>query len=85
MEDVTDVELPDHEDYDTVAGLVMRELGKVPEPGDRVEIPVPDRTDPHEPRERLVTLTVERMDGLRIDRLDLRVVATVDEGADHEQ
>ena len=75
VEDATDVELPDHEDYDTVAGLVMRELGKIPEPGDRVEVPVPDRTDPHEPRERLVTLTVERMDGLRIDRLDLRIVA----------
>jgi CBS domain containing-hemolysin-like protein len=52
----------------------MRELGKIPEPGDRIEVPVPDRSDPHEPRERLVTLTVERMDGLRIDRLDLRVV-----------
>ena len=38
-------------------------------------MPVPDRTDPNELRERLVTLTVERMDGLRIDRLDLRVVA----------
>ena len=72
VEDVTDIELPDHEDYDTVAGLVMRELGKIPEPGDRVELPVPDRSDPHEVRERLVTLTVQRMDGLRIDRLDLR-------------
>jgi hypothetical protein len=36
---------------------------------------VPDRTDQHELRERLVTLTVERMDGLRIDRLDLRLVS----------
>ena len=26
VEDVTDVELPDHEDYDTVAGLVMLAL-----------------------------------------------------------
>jgi len=59
----------------------MRELGKIPEPGDRIEVPVPDRTDPHEPRERLVTLTVERMDGLRIDRLDLRLVAP-EPGAD---
>ncbi|WP_210503721.1 hemolysin family protein [Nocardioides xinjiangensis] len=75
VEDATGIELPDHEDYDTVAGLVMRELGKIPEPGDRIEVPVPDRADPHELRERLVTLTVERMDGLRIDRLDLRLVA----------
>ncbi|MBS2937975.1 HlyC/CorC family transporter [Nocardioides sp. J2M5] len=75
VEDATDVELPLHDDYDTVAGLVMRELGKIPAPGDRIEVAVPDRSDPHEPRERLVMLTVERMDGLRIDRLDLRLVA----------
>ncbi|CAM3807087.1 hemolysin family protein [Nocardioides zeicaulis] len=81
VEDATEVELPDHEDYDTVAGLVMRELGKIPAPGDRVEVAVPDRTDPHEPRERLVTLTVERMDGLRIDRLELRVLAASTEGS----
>jgi CBS domain containing-hemolysin-like protein len=74
VEDATDIELPDHEDYDTVAGLVMRALGKIPAPGDRVEVAVPDRSNPEEIRERLVTLTVERMDGLRIDRLDLRVV-----------
>ena len=74
IEDATEIELPHHEDYDTVAGLVLRELGKVPAPGDRVEIAVPDRSDPDEMRERLVTLTVERMDGLRIDRIDLRVV-----------
>ena len=75
IEDVTDIELPDHEDYDTVAGLVMRELGKIPARADRIEVAVPDRSDPNETRERLVTLTVERMDGLRIDRLELRVVS----------
>jgi CBS domain containing-hemolysin-like protein len=74
VEDATGVDLPEHDDYDTVAGLVLRALGKVPASGDRVEIAVPDRSDPDETRERLVTLTVERMDGLRIDRLDLRVV-----------
>lgn len=74
VEDATDIELPEHEDYDTVAGLVMSRLGKVPEPGDRVEVAVPDRDDDNDQRERLVTLTVERMDGLRVDRLDLRLV-----------
>uniref|UniRef100_UPI0024831D98 transporter associated domain-containing protein n=1 Tax=Cellulomonas telluris TaxID=2306636 RepID=UPI0024831D98 len=74
VEDATEIELPDHEDYDTVAGLVMRELGKIPAPGDRVEIPVPDRSELHERRERLVMLTVERMDGLRIDRIELRLL-----------
>ena len=75
IEDATDITLPDHEDYDTVAGLVMRQLGKVPAVGDRVEVEVPDRSDTDDTQERLVTLTVERMDGLRIDRLELRVVA----------
>ena len=37
--------------------------------------PCPTGRDPNETRERLVTLTVERMDGLRIDRLELRVVS----------
>ena len=42
------------------------------------QLPVPDRSDPHEVRERLVTLTVQRMDSLRIDRLDLVLVGEVD-------
>ena len=65
----------------------MRELGKIPAREDRVEVAVPDRTDPNETRERLVTLTVERMDGLRIDRLELRVVtseAPTEEAADEQ-
>jgi CBS domain containing-hemolysin-like protein len=74
VEDATGVQLPDHEDYDTIGGLVMRELGKIPAAGDRVEVAVPDTTDPDEPGENLATLTVERMDGLRIDRIELRLV-----------
>ncbi|MEO5664185.1 MAG: hemolysin family protein [Nocardioides sp.] len=74
VEDATGVELPDHEDYDTIGGLVMRELGKIPAAGDRVEVAVPDRTNPDEPGENLATLTVERMDGLRVDRIELRLV-----------
>ena len=76
VEDLTEVELPDHEDYDTIAGLVLRVLGRVPEVGDLAEVPVPDRSDPDVPTERLAVLTVERMDGLRIDRLRLRVLDT---------
>ncbi|GAB6987167.1 hemolysin family protein [Nocardioides pyridinolyticus] len=74
VEDLTGVELPENEDYDTIAGLVLRVLGRVPEVGDLAEVAVPDRSDPEEPRERLAVLTVERMDGLRIDRLSLRVL-----------
>jgi CBS domain containing-hemolysin-like protein len=74
VEDLTGVELPDHEDYDTIGGLVMRVLGRVPERGDVAEVPVPDRTEPDQPeRQRLAVLTVDHMDGLRIDRISLRV------------
>jgi CBS domain containing-hemolysin-like protein len=74
VEDLTRVELPDHEDYDTIGGLVMQVLGRVPGRGDVAEVPVPDRSDPDQPeRQRLAVLTVEHMDGLRIDRISLRV------------
>ncbi|MFT4263005.1 MAG: hemolysin family protein [Nocardioides sp.] len=73
VEDLTGVALPEHEDYDTVGGLVMRVLGKVPAKGDVAEVAVPDHSDPDELRERLATLTVEHMDGLRVDRVALRL------------
>jgi CBS domain containing-hemolysin-like protein len=74
VEDLTDVALPENEDYDTIAGLVLRVLGRVPDVGDLAEVPVPDTSDPDDPRERLAVLTVERMDGLRIDRVGLVVL-----------
>ena len=43
VEDATGIELPDHEDYDTIGGLVMRELGKIPAPATGSRSPVPDR------------------------------------------
>ncbi|GAA4754584.1 hemolysin family protein [Nocardioides endophyticus] len=79
VEDLTGIELPDHEDYDTIGGLVMRELGRVPAVGDLAEIRVPDRSDPDDPREQLAVLTVAGMDGLRIDRLTLRLLDTATE------
>jgi CBS domain containing-hemolysin-like protein len=74
VEDLTGVALPENEDYDTVAGLVLRVLGRVPQTGDLAEVAVPDTSDPDQPRERLAVLTVEHMDGLRIDRLSLKVL-----------
>jgi CBS domain containing-hemolysin-like protein len=76
VEDLTGVALPESADYDTVAGLVLQVLGRVPDAGDLAEVVVPDRErdDEEGPRERMVTLTVEHMDGLRIDRLTLRIL-----------
>ncbi|MDQ0735469.1 hemolysin family protein [Arthrobacter agilis] len=51
--------VPDESGYETVAGFIMAELGRVPAPGDQVEVPAG-------------TLTVERMDGRRIDRVHFR-------------
>jgi CBS domain containing-hemolysin-like protein len=79
VEDLTGVRLPEGEDYDTVAGLVVKVLGRIPEVGDAAEIAVPDPDDDEAAQLRLAVLTVERMDGLRVDRLSLRVVATAGE------
>ncbi len=90
VEDLTGIELPDHEDYDTIGGLVMRELGRVPRAGDVAEIVVPERRthadgDHDGPREQLALLTVERMDGLRIDRLSLKLLGHPgDQRTDHQ-
>jgi CBS domain containing-hemolysin-like protein len=74
VEDLTGIALPESEDYDTIAGLVLKVLGRVPAVGDVAEVPVPDLRDPDNPRERLAVLTVEHMDGLRVDRLALTVL-----------
>ncbi len=81
VEDVTGVALPEHEDYDTIAGLVMRELGHVPEEGERTEVVIPAgfTRDGDERPTRTVELLVERRDGLRIDRIRLDVL---EEGPD---
>ncbi len=69
----TGIALPEHEDYDTVGGLFLQVLGRMPEPGDLVVVPLPVRLDEHgdplDPEEAVIT--IERLDGLRIDRLTL--------------
>jgi CBS domain containing-hemolysin-like protein len=75
VEDITGTALPEHEDYDTIAGLVLQVLGKVPSVGETAEVPLepePDDDD-DEPELRTALLRVERMDGRRIDRVTLTV------------
>lgn len=71
----TGLELPEDEDYDTVAGLVVRELGRIPERGDRALVALPvvvPEDDDEDPVQEHVVLRVERMDGLRVDRISIR-------------
>jgi CBS domain containing-hemolysin-like protein len=72
--DLTGIELPEDDAYDTIAGLVLQVLGRIPARGDVAEVAVPDRSDPDEHRERMAVLTVLHMDGLRIDRVGLRLL-----------
>ena len=78
VEDITGVTLPDHEDYDTIAGLVLRELGRIPEAGDVAEIMI-TVPGPERPRRLRVVLTVAHMDGLRVDRVSMRTEPVEDE------
>ncbi len=82
VEDLTGTQLPEHEDYDTVAGLVLRQLGRIPVAGDVAEVPLPVQLDDEDDElpQRTAVLRVEHMDGLRVDRvrLSLRVETDTD-------
>jgi CBS domain containing-hemolysin-like protein len=73
------VVLPEDEEYETLGGLIGMRLGRVPARGDSVEL---ETTDLERVRQ-LVTLTVLRMDGLRVDRVRLRHEPLIDED-EHE-
>lgn len=60
--DITGVALPEDEDYDTLGGLLLDRLEHVPVAGETVA----ELTATHE-----VEMTVERMEGRRIDRVRL--------------
>lgn len=68
LEDLTEASLAEDPDYETLGGLVMKELGRIPNLGDVITIP--DVNDVAH-----VTLTVESMDGRRIERLRVKVEA----------
>jgi CBS domain containing-hemolysin-like protein len=75
VEEQTGVPLPEDEDYETIAGLINAELGRIAVRGDVVTLSL-DRTpddDEDDPQPLTVTLTVERMEGRRIDRVSLTV------------
>jgi CBS domain containing-hemolysin-like protein len=57
-------------EYETVGGLVLQELGHIPEEGESVELSAFDADGPLEDPPRWLA-TVVRMDGRRIDQLEL--------------
>jgi putative hemolysin len=67
--DCTGVVLPPGP-YDTAAGWVVRELGRIPEPGDAAEL--------HDERHGTVRLVVDRMRGRRVESLRLERVPEPD-------
>ncbi|MFG3713545.1 hemolysin family protein [Micromonospora sp. NPDC047730] len=77
--DSTGIELPEAPEYDTLSGLVMRELGRVPEVGDRLEISLlADGEDGAvEPRALVEVLAVDRhvADSVRLRLAESREVS----------
>ncbi|HSX34373.1 MAG TPA: hemolysin family protein [Candidatus Saccharimonadales bacterium] len=63
--------LPEEEDFETVGGLIIHLLERIPEVGDSIETEAVDRDG----RSVAVRLSVERMDGRRVDRLHMETTA----------
>ncbi|MEH1014985.1 hemolysin family protein [Micromonospora sp. CPCC 206060] len=72
--DSTGIALPEAPEYDTISGLVMRELGRVPEVGDLLEISLPAEPDDQETRPRAL-VEVLAVDRHVADSVRLRVTA----------
>jgi CBS domain containing-hemolysin-like protein len=61
--------LPDEDEFETVGGLVAHYLERVPSVGDEAQVTAVDRDG----NQQLAILTVERMDGHRVDRIQMGV------------
>lgn len=67
----TGIVIPEGTDYDTAAGYVILELGRIPDVGDSVNVPEG-------------VLTVQKLDGMRIERLLFESSVQSEEGSDDE-
>jgi CBS domain containing-hemolysin-like protein len=65
--DAVGLQVPSGDGYETLGGLMAHALGRVPSAGDTVELPG-------------LRLSVERMDGLRVDRVLVEQVPARDHG-----
>jgi CBS domain containing-hemolysin-like protein len=58
--EATGVTLPEHEDYRTLSGLVLKSLGRVAVPGDTVTVALPSTVDGSAGEVRLRVESVRR-------------------------
>ncbi|MFJ9743849.1 transporter associated domain-containing protein, partial [Streptomyces sp. NPDC101166] len=66
---------PPEGEYETLGGLVLTRLGRIPETGDEVLLPEPGNSQLEHTHTRGGWIaTVERMDGRRIDRVLIRPI-----------
>lgn len=63
------ITLPDEEEFETLGGLIIERLERIPKKGDEVRIDTVDRTG----AERTVVLTIIKMDDLRVDTVRLTI------------
>lgn len=71
----TGVNLPESDNYETIAGLVLERLGRLAERGDKVRVEARTQVDESEDSIDVeVELTVERVEGRRIERLALTLL-----------
>ena len=71
LEERAGITVPEDDNYETVAGFVMSQLGRIPEQGDVVTVPEGE-------------FKVVRMDGRRIDRLRFTPVVLSEAGENNE-
>ena len=71
LEERAGITVPEDDNYETVAGFVMSQLGRIPEQGDVVTVPEGE-------------FKVVRMDGRRIDRLRFTPVVLSEVGENNE-
>lgn len=81
VRDSIGLSLPESDDYDTLAGLVLFRLERMAEPGDEVQLDGYDR----EHRTRPVTLGVVDLEGVRIDNVRVSVGDPVEPDASDDR
>ncbi|WP_435298697.1 hemolysin family protein [Timonella sp. A28] len=76
LDDVIDFGIPEHEEYETIAGLVTLELGRLASVGDSVYVTTSGETTTTEPQpdekghtSAYLRLMVTEIDGVRIERV----------------